>query len=98
MNNTRLVKKVDNKSKEKYIRTGTNNWCKIIHKLCIKYELLSVWEDEKVIQQPPEEGKDESEITTAPQTEMDFIPVSESPDEEEAAWLRQMEKKPKLRT
>ena len=99
MNNTRLVKKVYNKSKEKYIRTGTNNWCKIIHRLAIKYDLEAVWEDEKVIQQPPDEKKEESEITPRrlKQRWTSYL-YQKVQMIEEAAWLRQMNKKPKLRT
>ena len=53
MDQNRLVKKVDNVSKENYMNKNTENWCKKIHKLIIKYNLNDLWKNENKIRVTP---------------------------------------------
>ncbi len=53
MDDSRLVKQVYRRSKEKYIKEGQRNWCLTIHKLVLKYKLEFLWKEERAIVEVP---------------------------------------------
>src|SRR6185503_6330427 len=53
MDKNRLIRIVYNHSKEKYTKDGVENWCKKIHKLAIKYDLIELWRNEENIKITP---------------------------------------------
>jgi hypothetical protein len=52
MPSSRLVKKMYQISKANYLNKGLNNWCKVIHRLAIRYGLEDIWKNEALIRQP----------------------------------------------
>ena len=46
MQETRLVKKVYNHSKQEYLTKKKRNWVRTIHQLVVKYDLHDIWRDE----------------------------------------------------
>ena len=88
MDDTRLVRKIYRVSKHKYMSEGTNNWCKMIHSLAAKYNLLDLWTDESLIHQHEENTRD---IWIN-------IVFNKVQAVEQEQWLKAIDKKPKLRT
>jgi len=97
LDDTRLVKKVYNLSKQQYVAQNTDNWCKHIHKLAFKYNIGNFWSDETLIKQhiPTVEG-DPSPM----QLKRYWIKrlYDNVHREEEIAWQAAVAAKPKLRT
>ncbi len=91
MNNTRLVKNIYNTSKQRYWIDGTNNWCRSIHILAKKYNLLTLWNDESKIYQYQGDAVQLRQKWTS-------IIYEKIQNIEQEHWLRAINSKPKLRT
>jgi hypothetical protein len=52
MDDSRLVRQVYQLSREAYEKKRKNNWCREIHLLLTKYDLLEYWEDETKLRNP----------------------------------------------
>jgi len=88
MDENRLVRRIYKGSKHKYMSEGTNNWCKTVHSLAYKYNLLDLWTDEALVHQP--QGNSRDKWTNLIYQKIHAI--------EQERWLRRMNKKSKLRT
>jgi hypothetical protein len=90
---TRLVKRVYDQSRIEYTVRNKNNWIKVIHRLAMKYDLMSVWNEEKNIRVRLEGGN----IEAAKKFWIKKVFVNIQRVEEEE-WKAEIARQPKLRT
>lgn len=91
MDNTRLIRNIYNTSKQRYWIDGTSNWCRSIHILAKKYNLLNLWNDESRIYQYQGD-------TLQLRQKWTNIIFEKIRTVEQEHWLRAINRKPKLRT
>jgi hypothetical protein len=97
MDESRLVKRVYKCSRDQYINYRKQNWCSVIHRLVIKYNLLHLWKNEKEILEPKIDNLHNSSVVHIRNYWYRFLRCRVH-EIEQGKWLTQLEKKPKLRT
>lgn len=92
LDNTRLIKRVYQFSKQTYERIAKNNWTKGIHQLTKKYNITHLWENEEAIYNVPDTVNTPEKIKRFWFHQM-WMKVQIV---EEKKWRKDLEKKSKL--
>jgi len=95
MDDSRLVRQVYKLSREAYETKRKNNWCREIHLLLIKYDLLDLWGDEDRMRNP---GINPQNSVFKLRKYWEGVLHHHVHKKEEDGWRRAMYKRPKLRT
>jgi hypothetical protein len=91
LDDNRLVKNIYDTSKQKYLTEGTNNWCRSLHILAKKYNLLDLWNDETKVYTAQEDNREL-------RVRWSYILHDKVHRVEQEHWFNSVHRKPKLRT